>query len=270
MKINLFAAGMMLWATGATAAELPLATNRLAATVTLTRGQCEGPDEQAAPAATAAGPVLIGIVASAAVNLVGSLLQQWRDGASGQFLATGVVDSPLCNGVHTLKIERKLLVSGGKMEPFELTAKLANKDGQLTLTPNQLSYGSTSAARQTRTKHVSIVPAFSSQAPSDGKTVNEEKALASFRLNFGELEMGKRYDASLLEGTAVMASLPKDTKGFNMAALVTESREAGPALKALVDAYADGKDDLAKTLAKLIEKTAGIKSDDAKTKTDSK
>ncbi|OSZ72627.1 hypothetical protein CAP39_04730 [Sphingomonas sp. IBVSS1] len=270
MKINLFAAGMMLWATGATAAERPAATSRVAATVTLTRGQCDGPDEQAAPAAAAAGPVLIGIVASAAVNLVGSLLQQWRDGASGQFLATGVVDRPLCNGDHTLKIERTLLGSKGKMEPFELTATLANKDGQLTLKPNQLYYGSTSAARPTRTKHVSIVLAFSSRATSDGKTINEEKAFASFRLNLGELELGKEYKIDLLKGTEALALLPKDTNGFNMAALVTESREAGPALKALVDAYADGKDDLAKTLAKLIEKTAGIKSDDAKTKTDSK
>lgn len=270
MKINLFAAGMMLWATGATAAELPLATSRVAATVTLTRGQCQGANGTVAPAAEGVAPVLIGIVASAAVNLVGSLLQQWRDGASGQFLATGMVDGQLCNGVHTLTIERKRLGDNGKMEPFKLTAALANMDGQLTLIPNQLSYGSTSAARQTRTKHVSIVLAFSNQAASDGKTINEEKALASFRLNFGELEMGKRYEAGLLEGTEAMASLPKDTKGFNMAALVTESREAGPALKALVDAYAGGKDDLAKALAKLIEKGAGIKSDDAGTKTDSK
>lgn len=251
-------AAVALAAMAGSAAALPPATQRLGAVTTLTPGPCLAPPDGAPEAGVVAA--VAGIVVQAGVNWLGKTLEQQRDGLTGRFAAFGAQQLAVGQKVHCLRVYRGAIGPNGAPgrdalpeKSFELLADLDGTQNKFVLTPVRLHYGATSARRGSRTKNVSVVVALTAGAAPDSAP-DADKALALFRLNLGELEFGKQYGAGLLKDTAVGAPLPAGTSSFNTAVYVTESKDAGPALQALVSAFDTNKDKLSEALTEAVKK----------------
>ena len=105
-----------------------------------------------------------------------------------------------------------------------------------------------------------MVLVFSDASQKKADEINEDKAFAIFRHDFGRLEIGKRYEGPLLNGTAssaVLATEAQDKTGFNISALISESESPGIALQVLSETFASKKGDLQKALEDTIKKAIG-------------
>lgn len=135
-----------------------------------------------------------------------------------------------------------------------------NDKKALELEPVYLSYAASSAKTLgSARKHVSVVIAMSDAAPKVSGELEEEKAFAVFRHDFGRLDIGKSYNVDTLKGTT--ASQPPSEKFnqevFNISALVTESEGPSIARQALIDAFNNKKGDLQSALEQAIKNAFG-------------
>jgi hypothetical protein len=224
---------------------------------------------------------------NSAVGVLQNAITQYRDGLTGQFVATGVdpQGSILSSGGCLIVIrgpfgERDTAAPQppGSLAPSELDRlglagqpafymelSVKRTDANVVLQPVYVDYAST-AARSIGSgrKHVSAVVAFTATPPDESPA--PEEAVVFFRHNLGALEIGKQYKdptgTNLLQGTSAANVVPQDLMSApNIVALVTESEEPSIALKALVEAFDSNKDALQKIIEEAIKNTLGSERD---------
>lgn len=194
-------------------------------------------------------------------SYVDAALKDYQEGLNGAFVASGVVDGELGQGSCIIIANGPLgpvqptFVEGGSqfssadlqdlhladVPAFYLEARVLWDPDQthLTLRPEFLSYAASSArTRGSGAKHVSLVMTVDETAADATANASDSGFSAVYRINLGELEIGRHYDAAQLRYTgASQAITPADLRSANVSVLVTESEDPSLALQALSAAY---------------------------------
>jgi hypothetical protein len=233
-------------------------------------------------------PLIVGaaapFVAEFTVGLVGALIEAQKEGLNGSFPATGLTPA-LHNPDGTLSFNCIAIARGlfgavsaqredggdgvflrAHLEPlglrdypaFYMEAGATLEQKALVLTPQYLRYAGTSARRPgSDRKHVGMVLALLEKSVKPGEETTDDQSVALYRFNFGRLEIGRSYAASLLIGTSALQTLPEKSEDnptpVNAFALVTESEDPGVLLKVLSESFDARKDDLKTALTGIIK-----------------
>lgn len=258
------------------------ANSRLGSVIYVSDKLCPNdPDSKAKEFAFLAPVIAVGVSMAVTylVEAVNKSIEEYKKGLTGSFTASGP-SGHKANAIKCIIIARGQLGSRdrdnttndndvlrtiypglgfGDYPSFYLELKVA-KQGEkaLQLTPLYLSYAASIARNEgSGKKNVSMVLAFSDTSQKKADEINEDKAFAIFRHDFGRLEVGKRYHKSLLTGTSASSSITTESlnkEGFNVSTLVTDSEDPGIALQVLSETFASKKGDLQKALEDTIKK----------------
>jgi hypothetical protein len=137
----------------------------------------------------------------------------------------------------------------------------ADKPRSLVAIPYRLAYAETSAPiRGKNRKDVSVLVAISGQtlqpAAGPAQIPDTKDQTAVLRLDFGRLQVGQVYDATLLGTISARTALPAGHDRM-ITAIVSESENSPMALDALVAAFDSNKSDLSAALKKVIQDAVG-------------
>lgn len=231
----------------------------------------------------AAGAVLLPVVASTGASFLTSYieksLEKAKEGLSGQFVASAVVNAgePRTDGCLIIvrgifddvfsgdpgdfRQETLEALSLADYPAFYLELKTRRDTENIALQPAYLAY-STSISRRSGSgrKNVAAVVVASSEALTNDEGVRGDAPFAVFRHDLGRLQIGRSYNAAqLMPGTA--ASQPLDegfsTGAYNISVLVTDSEGPSIALQALTAAYSDNAGDLENALENIFRNALG-------------
>lgn len=269
----------------ATARSPTEAAEREATAVTIKQGSCRDVQNPGAGGAIPLVAPLVGVAADFAVDLVAAELKRLKEGRNATWVATGetslLIPNPESATALCLSISRGVLVEGGKDEyhalpdglgfqqqpAFVLQTDLILGKGQpdkaasLTARPFELAYAETSAPiRGKNRKDVSVLVAFSGQTLQPGagpqQVPDTKDTPAVLRLDFGRLQVGHIYKATLLQTAAASTSLPA-APGRTITAVVAETENTPVALDAAISAFDSNKSDLSAALKKTIADAIG-------------
>ncbi|MEN8174780.1 MAG: hypothetical protein ABFS23_03400 [Pseudomonadota bacterium] len=265
---------------------------RLGEFVRLSEKQC--PTEPRPEDKAELGPGWLGVLASTgaqfAVDAIDEAIKEYKAGLSGFFMASTPSSAKQLRDARCLIIARGLIgqrsnvaARDGKLESghltdlgladypaFYLEVELPENDKQINgiaLTPSYLSYAASSArSKGSGKKYVSVAIALSGaaikQQEDPANIVTEENSLAIAYHDLGRLETGKHYTAETLKGTESMLHINdqdlEKNPHFSITTVVTESEDAGVALKAIQSAFDTNKDALKAEFEKLFKEAAGV------------
>ena len=251
----------------------------------------EGDDTKAlgAPLVGAAVAVAAPLLADFLVTLAAKGIEANEQGLSGEFMAgTSVanINEAFQNNQQCLVIYRGLfgktefeekivnkslkendLMTLGLVDypAFYMEATGAIDGNSLTITPRYVSYADT-VARNTGSgkKHVGIVLAMTERVlQRNGEPPSDNEALAVFRFDLGQLEVGKSYkeelNSPILRGTGAVQQIDVGDAGqpANLTAYVIESEDPGLVLAAFSKAFEGQKDNLTSALTDLVRDATG-------------
>ncbi|WGF90226.1 hypothetical protein [Marinivivus vitaminiproducens] len=227
--------------------------------------------EEAAPALI---PLVAGFGSELIVNMGAQWLNEYTDGLSGQFLATGTTERAAFGTESCLIVTRGLkgrarqdymptsgMLPGATLSllgladapAFYLESKVTINTDTIVVTPMYINYAASSAKSfGSGRKQVTVVTIMTTTSVLAEDDVTADSSFAIFRHNLGQLEVGRSYDSNmvpgLLTGTAATFKRPAEFEqdGFNIATIVTESEDPSVALTALMTTYDANKSDLSK------------------------
>lgn len=197
--------------------------------------------------------------------------------ASGAFGADSVVDdknnkSRLADDNGNLDQQNLKDLNLVDYPDFYIEMKASLIGSALTLQPSYLHYAKTSAQRaKSAKKNVVAVVGFTGKSLKPDAEINDENTFAIYRLNFGELEIGKYYEGKeIFTGVGAVQSLPaarQDGKivpvPANIFVLVAETEDPSLGLELLTSAFESNKDDLSKALKDVLKDALGAEVEDS-------
>lgn len=258
------------------------------------------------PATAAILAPIIGFGANYAINYTEKKIDKKKKDLNGQFLSTGIVqnfssdtnDNTSCimitrgNFITSENDPWGTITSGDtgytrqelkwfkknkfhNFPEFYLLINVVKKNDVAMLEPYKLNYGGTSAKKRgKKKKNVTLALSMSSKSNLSESDINSSDSYATFKHNFGELQIGYSYTKEQLLGTesynrikkpkeAVQSAQSEGASNISFAtALITESEEPSIALEAMAGAFESKKDDLQKAFEKILSKIAGIDDQD--------
>ena len=233
-------------------------------------------------AAIIAAPLVaagISIAASYIVSSIDTALEEYKKGLSGTFGAAGVHEKALSDTAciivargHLGTPKKQNVENPNQGEhlswlapalgfadypAFYLELRARTDGDKLIVQPVFLSYPQSIARndgpwwRMKKKKQVSIALALSESSAKKTDEIDEEKAIAIFRLHLGELEIGKRYKKQHFASVGASAN-PKSnqltTSGYNIMAIVSDSEDPTLSYQILASTFTSKKADLEKAL----------------------